>query len=186
MRALRLGALLLALGTVAVVQAQPRPHAAPGAGGGGAGVRGVVTSVVDGDSLWITPDGGGKPMQLRLAGIDAPEICQEHGPESKAFLAELVLKKPVRVVTSGHDTYGRTLAHVHLEGVEVNRRLVEEGQAWSLRTKWDQGPYVSQEKMARALSRGLHRAGTSAIAPKDFRTRHGPCPGHDAPADPKR
>ncbi len=182
-RALLLAALLCAGLTLA---AQPRPG--PQGGAGAAGLRGTVTSVVDGDSLWVTPDGGGKPMQLRLAGIDAPEICQEHGAESKAFLAELVLKKPVRVVTSGHDTYGRTLAHVHVDGVEVNRRLVEEGQAWSLRTKWDQGPYVSQEKMARALTRGLHKGGSSAIPPKDFRTRHGPCPGHEdtAGARPKR
>jgi hypothetical protein len=29
--------------------------------------------------------------------------------------------------------------------------------------------------MARALSRGLHRTGSAAIMPRDFRQRHGPC-----------
>lgn len=154
--------------------AQSAP-AAPAARSPAGGVRGTVTSVVDGDSLWILPDGGGKAIEVRLAGIDAPEICQEHGAEARAFLAEKVLKKPVRLVLKGHDGYGRALGHVHADGMDLNRLLVEEGHAWSLRTKWDQGPYVPQERMARALSRGLHKAGSAAIAPKDFRRRHGPC-----------
>ena len=165
-------ALVLSLAfAMTAAAAPPRPPAG--------GITGTVTSVVDGDSVWVTPDRGGKPIEVRLAGIDAPEICQEHGAESKQFLAELVLKQPVRLVVAGggqaHDTYGRTLGTLFLADVEVNRRLVEEGQAWSIRVKWDQGPFVSQERMARALSRGVHKAGAAAIQPKDFRQRHGPC-----------
>lgn len=152
--------------------AAPRPR--PG------GIQGTVTSVVDGDSLWVTPAGGGKAIEVRLADIDAPEICQEHGAESKKFLTELVLKQPVRLVVGGsngnaRDVHGRTLGTVYLAEVEVNRRLVEEGMAWSIRVKWDQGPLVPQERMAKALSRGLHKVGAAAIMPKDFRQRHGPC-----------
>lgn len=162
---------LLALATLGVAQAAPPARAG--------GIQGTVTSVVDGDSLWVTPAGGGKAIEVRLAGIDAPEICQEHGAESKKFLADLVLKQPVRLVVGGnggsHDVHGRTLGTVYLSDVEVNRRMVEEGQAWSIRVKWDQGPYVPQERMAKALSRGLHRVGAAAIMPKDFRQRHGPC-----------
>lgn len=165
-----LTALLLCVGAAQAAPAAPTARSPSG------GIRGTVTSVVDGDSLWVTPDGGGKALEVRLAGIDAPEICQEHGAEARAFLAKRVLKKPVRLVVNGHDGYGRTLGHVHREGVEINRLLVEEGHAWSLRSRWDQGPYVPQERMARALSRGLHKAGSAAIAPKDFRLRHGPCP----------
>lgn len=145
------------------------------------GIRGTVTSVVDGDSVWVTPAAGGDAIEVRLAGIDAPEICQEHGAESRRFLAERVLRQPVRLQVaagrSGRDHYGRTLGTLFLGGVEVNRLLVEEGQAWSIRSKWDRGPYVAQERMARALGRGLHKAGSAAIAPKDFRLRHGPCSG---------
>lgn len=174
-----LGALLLALGVMAAAWTAPARAAAPARPATG-GIQGTVTSVVDGDSLWVTPSNGGKAIEVRLAGIDAPEICQEHGGESKKFLAELVLKQPVRLVVGGggsaHDTYGRTLGTVYLADVEVNRRLVEEGQAWSTRVKWDQGPYVTQERMAKALSRGVHRVGAAAIQPWDFRKRHGPCP----------
>jgi len=145
-----------------------------------AGIMGTVTSVVDGDSVWVTPDKGGKAIEVRLAGIDAPEICQEGGAESRAFLAEKVLKKPVRLVVgrdgSAHDSFGRTLGTLWQGEVELNRLMVEEGQAWSIRTKWDRGPFVTQERMAQALSRGVHKAGKAALMPKDFRLRHGPCP----------
>lgn len=154
-----------------------------------AGIEGTVTSVVDGDSLWLTPAAGGKAIEVRLAGIDAPEICQEGGAEAKAYLAALVLKKPARLLPGGagggRDPYGRTLGTLFVDGIEVNRRLVEEGQAWSLRIKWDQGPYVAPERMARALGRGVHKAGSAALQPRDFRLRHGPCAGHEgAPSSP--
>lgn len=148
--------------------------AAPARQAGGV-IQGTVTSVVDGDSLWITPDGGGKAIEVRLVGIDAPEICQAHGAESRAFLAQLVAKKPVRLYRTGHDGWGRTLGRVYLGDVELNRRLVEQGQAWSQRWRWDNGPYVSQERIARARSRGLHKAGSAAVMPRQFRMRHGPC-----------
>jgi micrococcal nuclease len=170
------GGLVVAL-LCGALAAGPCLAAAPAARS--AGVQGTVTSVVDGDSLWVTPDGGGKAIEVRLAGIDAPEICQAHGPEARQFLVELVLKRPVRLVVArggtAHDRYGRTLGTVFRSDGEVNRRMVEEGHAWSIRGKWDRGPYVSQERMARALNRGLHKAGSAALRPKDFRQRHGPC-----------
>ena len=175
MKALLAGLLMVAgllAHAGAQAQAAPRP---------GAGVMGTVTSVVDGDSVWVTPSNGGKAIEVRLAGIDAPEICQEGGIEAKAYLVELVLKQPVRLVIGNgqgggdHDLHGRTLGHLWKDEVDVNRRLVEEGHAWSIRTKYDRGPYVPQERMAKALSRGVHKLGSAALMPKDFRQRHGPC-----------
>ena len=175
-RAMATGAALLLtlqMAGTAAWAAPPRPSAA--------GVVGTVTSVVDGDSLWVTPAAGGKPIEVRLAGIDAPEICQEGGAEAKAYLAELVLKQTVRLVvgtgrgSGDHDLHGRTLGTVWKDDIDVNRRMVEEGQAWSIRTQYDRGPFVPQERMAKALSRGLHKAGSAAVMPRDFRKRHGPC-----------
>ena len=61
-----------------------------------------------------------------------------------------------------------------IEELNVSRFLVENGHAWSARSRWDQGPLVKQEKMARALGRGLHAA-LGALQPKEFRRRHGRC-----------
>ncbi|MCA0240845.1 MAG: thermonuclease family protein [Proteobacteria bacterium] len=165
----------------------PKPAQKPMAGS----VSGTVTAVLDGDTLTVTPDGGGKPIELRLAGIDAPEICQDGGADARAYLAELVLKQPVRAqIGNPHGepappAAGRVLATLWKDDIEVNRRMVEEGQAWSVRIKYDRGPFVPQERMARALSRGVFKVGSAAVSPKDFRQRHGPCAeGAAAPPPP--
>jgi micrococcal nuclease len=139
----------------------------------GASVQGVVSNVTDGDSLWLTVQDK-PPLQVRLKDIDAPEICQPWGAEAQQALEKLVLKQTVSLRIKGRDSYGRTLATVMLADMDVNRRLVEEGHAWSTRSRWDQGPLVKQERMAKALGRGLHAAG-GAVMPRDFRQRHGSC-----------
>jgi endonuclease YncB( thermonuclease family) len=139
-----------------------------------------VTRVTDGDSLWLEPLAAGAPVELRLEGIDAPEICQAWGPEAKQALAELVLGQQVSVKTVGRDMHGRTLGTVYLGTQNINKTLVQEGHAWSTRYKYDRGPYVADERMARALSRGLNRDG-GAVMPRDFRRLNGPCLPGGAP-----
>jgi endonuclease YncB( thermonuclease family) len=133
-----------------------------------------VSRVTDGDSLWLEPLTAGAPVELRLEGIDAPEICQAWGPQAKQALAELVLGQQVSVKTVGRDTHGRTLGTVYLGTQNINKTLVQEGHAWSSRYKFDRGPYVADERMAKALSRGLNREG-GAVMPRDFRRLNGPC-----------
>jgi endonuclease YncB( thermonuclease family) len=159
--------------------------AAPAAGKAATAARdkpgeltGQVTHVVDGDSLYLQTGAGTAPLEIRLAGIDAPEGCQPGGADAKTALAGFVLGKTVSATIEGHDVYGRTLAHIAAGEVDVNKRMVVEGQAWSIRTKWDRGPYVAQEKVARALLRGVHASGES-ITPADFRRRNGPCKAPD-------
>lgn len=145
-------------------------------------LEGKVTRITDGDSLWLEPAAPAAPVELRLEGIDAPEICQAWGPEAKRALGELVLGKEVSVKTVGRDTHGRTLGTVYLGTQNINKLMVQEGHAWSSRYKYDRGPYVADERMARALSRGLNREG-GAVMPRDFRQLNGPCtPGVAAAA----
>ena len=137
-------------------------------------VQGMVTTVTDGDSLWLTP-AGQSAIEVRLRDIDAPEPCQPWGVEARKALSELALNKVATLQISGRDSSGRTVGTLLIEDLNVSRFLVENGHAWSLRTRWDQGPLVKQEKMARALSRGLH--GTpGALQPKEFTRRNGKCP----------
>jgi endonuclease YncB( thermonuclease family) len=144
-------------------------------------LQGTVTRVIDGDSLVFQPLPAGKPLEVRLAGIDAPEGCQDGGPRAREALADFVLDKKVSLLTEGVDSYGRTLATVKTEEFNINQRMVAEGQAWSIRTKWDKGPYVAQERMSQALKRGLH-AVAGAVLPSDFRRLHGPCGAESGPA----
>ncbi|WP_234413886.1 thermonuclease family protein [Ideonella sp. A 288] len=145
-----------------------------------AAVVGHVTRVIDGDSLWWQASPTAKPVEVRLAHIDAPEICQAWGPQARAALQDLVLDRPVSLRAVGRDDYGRTLGVLHTEGIDVNLKMVEEGHAWSSRWRWDRGPHVKHERMAHALRRGLHGEG-GAVMPRDFRREHGPCvPGDGA------
>ena len=161
-----LAALLLALVAIASpAQAQAQAPALP---------SGTVQRVVDGDSLWLTPARGGAPLQIRLLGIDAPEICQAWGAEARQALLERVADRPLQWRAKGRDKHGRVLATLYAEGRDLNAEMVVEGHAWSTRYKWDRGPYVKEERIASALGRGLH-AGRGAQMPRDFRRSHGPC-----------
>jgi endonuclease YncB( thermonuclease family) len=139
------------------------------------GQQGLVVAVTDGDTLTLRlPDG--KPVTVRLRDIDAPEICQPWGPEAKAALSELALNKLAILTPATRDGYGRVVGRITVEELDVGRRLVEEGHAWSTRTRYDRGPLVKQERMAKALGRGLHAQVPSAIPPWAWRREKGLCP----------
>ncbi len=150
-------------------------HARPAA----KALEGTVVRVTDGDSLWLEPSPPGAPVELRLQDIDAPEICQAWGPEAKRALQDLVLNKSVSVRVSGRDTHGRTLGTLYLDTLNINKTLVQDGHAWSHRYKFDRGPYVAEERMAKALTRGFN-GDAGAVMPRDFRRDHGPCQSGDA------
>ena len=59
-----------------------------------------VTHVTDGDTLWVRPLAGGEAFKLRLQGLDAPEICQDWGLESRAALQQRLAQRTVTVVVS--------------------------------------------------------------------------------------
>jgi micrococcal nuclease len=137
-------------------------------------VQGLISKVLEGDIVVLTlPDQS--TLQVRLRDIDAPESCQPYGDESRKALSELALNKVATLQASGKDSAGRTVGTLLIDELNVNRYLVENGHAWSIRTKWDLGPLVKQERQARALSRGLHGQ-PGALQPWDFRRKHGACP----------
>jgi endonuclease YncB( thermonuclease family) len=137
-------------------------------------LHGRVTHVGDGDSLWLQTDPALAPIEVRLAGIDAPELCQAWGREARAALVALVDGREVVLRTVGVDTFGRTLGVVRVGGVDVNRQLVAHGHAWSGRWHRRGGPLIDDELHARRLHLGLH-ADAAAIEPREFRRRHGRC-----------
>ena len=137
-------------------------------------LTGTVTRIVDGDTLWLKTAADDKPVVIRIEGIDAPESCQPGGKEATAALNALALNRTVTVKTSATDDWGRTVGKVLDGATDIGDRMVRDGQAWSTRFKFDRGPYMAEERMAIALKRGLHADG-SAIQPREFRQRHGPC-----------
>lgn len=74
---------------------------------------GKVVVVVDGDTL-VVRDERAVRHEIRIAGIDAPEIRQPYGVRSRNHLAELTYGKRVVVAWYKRDRYNRVLARVLL------------------------------------------------------------------------
>jgi micrococcal nuclease len=101
---------------------------------------GVVTEVVDGDTIKVLIDG--QTYSVRYIGIDTPETkdpnqpIQYMGPEATAKNIELVMGEVVTLVkdVSETDQYDRLLRYVFvgdLSGTFVNHELVRSGYAAS-------------------------------------------------------
>jgi micrococcal nuclease len=137
-------------------------------------LTGQVSRIVDGDTLWVKTAADSDPAVVRIEGIDAPESCQPGGAEATQALTKLALNRNVTVKIVARDEYGRIVGKVYDGTVDVGDRMVRDGHAWSMRFKYDRGPYVAEERMAIALKRGLHGEG-GAVMPREFRQRHGAC-----------
>ena len=88
-------------------------------------VTGVVTSVHDGDTIKIGA------TTIRLDAIDAPELGQTYGTQSRDNLKSLVEGKSVTVYYSKVDKYGRTVGSVFASGCTfANLQQVRSGSAW--------------------------------------------------------
>ena len=103
-------------------EAPSHPAARPAA------ADGAVVRVRDGDSIVVMR--GGVGIEVRLDGIDCPELAQAFGKRAKRETADLVFGKTVRLASTGKDRYGRDLAEVFLlDGRSLNRELVSAGFA---------------------------------------------------------
>lgn len=123
-----------------------------------------VASVHDGDTLKLS-DG----RTVRLLGIDAPEIRQPYGIESRNLLSKLTNKRKIRIEFHGRDRYGRTVGEVFVGKNSVNRAMVGRGAAWWFRSFAPKDLRLRLlEERARVRKVGLWRS-PSAVAPWDWR-----------------
>jgi endonuclease YncB( thermonuclease family) len=135
---------------------------------------GTVTSVVDGDTVWVRPSRGGAAIEIRVQGIDAPESCQAWGRQAKDALRRHLLRRHVKVRDVGRDTYGRHLARLARDGQDVGAWMVHNGLAWAGRWRGRAGPYTDLQAQAVQARRGLWSQ--PAMEPWRFRRQHGACP----------
>jgi len=86
-----------------------------------------VIAVLDGDTVLIRREGG--LVKIRLAVIDASEKAQTFGEASKQSLSGMVLGKQVKVVSQAVDQYARLVAHLSVDGLDVNAEQIRRGMA---------------------------------------------------------
>lgn len=128
---------------------------------------GEVVGIIDGDTLIVLV--GERQLRVRLAEIDAPEKGQAFGKKARVHLGDLCIRRPAQVTSQVRDVYGRIVARVQCDGVDVSEAQVQAGFAWVF-TKYAplDSPLYVLEAQARAARRGLW-AGSRPQAPWDWR-----------------
>lgn len=97
----------------------------------GESFRGKVTYVSDGDTLTVQKQR--KRVQVRIWGIDAPEIGQRYGQAALGHAMDIALNQRVKVTVVGK-SYGRIVGHVSLgtgaATPDFGNEMVRAGLAW--------------------------------------------------------
>ena len=122
-------------------------------GAASADFTGRVVGVADGDTLTVLD--GSRQVRVRLWGIDAPERGQPWSRRSRETLAARAMHRDALVATRGTDGYGRTLARVAVDGVDLGEAQVRDGMAWVYRRYSKDRALIAFESDARAARRGL-------------------------------
>jgi len=132
-------------------------------------ITGEVVAIADGDTLTLLT-ASKQQIKIRLAEIDTPESRQPYGQKAKQALADLTFRKQVVADIASVDRYGRSIARISVNGVDVNRALVESGAAWVYRAYNHDKSMLQVEAEARKAKRGLWALPESErVAPWDWR-----------------
>ena len=124
--------------------------------------------VIDGDTIKGKVEG--KQITIRLVEIDAPEMDQPFGLESKNFLIKLTSNEKITYTSEGEDRYGRTLGKLFKNKENLNALMVKSGFAWVYeRYAKNQNLYVYQE-VAKSKNLGLWQS-KKPIAPWVWRKK---------------
>jgi endonuclease YncB( thermonuclease family) len=134
-----------------------------------------VEMINDGDTVTLL-DTAGQRVRVRLVGIDAPELDQPMGRESRAALAAKLAGGIVRVEGDARDQHGRLLGTLRLADRDLNREMVAEGWAWAFTGFADDDDLIAAESAARRGRRGLW-ADPQPQPPRQWRELHPPHAG---------
>jgi len=95
-----------------------------------------VIKIIDGDTIDAMVDLGfdtWKRVRFRLYGINAPELTGESkdlGIQSKEYLSSLIPEGTfIKVECLGQEKYGRWLAILIKDNINLNEKMIQEGYA---------------------------------------------------------
>ena len=89
--------------------------------------------------MYVRPIEGGKTVNVRIYGIDAPEICQVGGQQARDALKLRVLEHQVMVQRKATDKYGRIVAEMFKDNVDQGAQMAATRKAWTSRFKTGKG-----------------------------------------------
>ncbi len=126
-------------------------------------VEGKVTRVDDGDIITVVGEGSSN-FEVRLYGIDTPEIRrdrepgQPYGATAKQILTRMILGKTVTLEIWDIGTDRRMLGIVYLDRRNINKEMLLMGMGWASHEHvWTPHTreFIKAERRARETKRGL-------------------------------
>jgi endonuclease YncB( thermonuclease family) len=128
-----------------------------------------IIAVLDGDTVLILHNGA--KVKVRLANIDAPEKLQSYGSQSRDSLLSLVAKKQVQVESKAVDQYGRVVATLRVDGLNVNEEQVKRGMAWEYSHYHSDRSFIAMQNNAQQARHGLWQE-SNPLPPWQWRKLH--------------
>ena len=125
-----------------------------------------VMSVADGDSFSLMKNR--TEVKVRLYGIDCPERKQPFNKKAGKFTRTMLQKGKIELTKVDLDRYGRTVAWVFVDSLNLNEELVRRGLAWHYKHHSKDTSLARLEKNARLNKTGLW-SDPHPIAPWEFR-----------------
>jgi endonuclease YncB( thermonuclease family) len=132
----------------------------------------TVIRVIDGDSI-IAMTSDNQRLSVRLAGIDAPELRQPYGQQSRENLSRLLSGNELQLECPKLDRFQRHVCEVRTSGNDAGLAQLIAGFAWWYRQYQREQSidsrirYAAAEAEARAARRGLWAE--EAIEPAQWR-----------------
>jgi endonuclease YncB( thermonuclease family) len=122
-----------------------------------------VVLVKDGDTYVLRA--GKRNMTVRLNHVDAPELSQAWGVQSKIKVANLLTHKIVLFDSTGKDRYGRILGNIEIDGERLDLKLIENGWAWHYVNYSNEQILADAMKNAADQQKGLWYCGKARVCP---------------------
>ena len=109
-------------------------------------------------------------IKIRLAEIDAPELKQAFGVESKSCLKELIKQSDGKVFFKfkEKDRYKRHVGWLYSENIDINLEMVKRGCAWVYDRYAERKVLFKHQNLAKQNKLGLWK-NTNAVKPSDWR-----------------
>ena len=127
----------------------------------------VVSSVADGDSFRAESSAG--EIEVRLLGINSPELDECHGQPAKEALADLIEDHTIGLATEPElDQFDRVLARAFLGSSYINLEMVRNGHSLVVSDgSTDRATLLEAEELARTGEIGLWAADVcGAVGPR--------------------
>jgi endonuclease YncB( thermonuclease family) len=140
-------------------------------------IKGTVVHISDGDTFIIENDGGERTT-VRIHAIDAPELSQAFGKESREALRALIANQTVEIRKQKSDQYRRIVGDVFSDGKDIGLEQIKNGFAWHYKQFQKEQSlenrkfYTDAEDQAKSSGLGLWQD-AQPMPPWDYRRAHG-------------